>query len=236
MQVTSALLGLLLLSSCVGDDGLPISTTDDLAAPLDAVPPSDLPTASDSSSPPDLLPPNLVEGTLDGVTFQPAAAISTNAPYFTGGPTLGFVYLVDRAQTCQLLGMSPAAQPQNLGAIQIVVGEVLGSMGSPPLAPGTFPIGNGAGNNAIVRFLRTDASCVTVVREEAVQGSVTLTSIANGVYSGSFDVTMPQNDGGSADHLSGRFQAEACAGLASLVLATPPIAGGAASGPSPACL
>jgi hypothetical protein len=220
----------------VGNDGLTISTGDDLAvAPFDAMPPSDLTTTSDSSSPPDLLPANLVDGTLGGVAFQVATAISTNAPYYSGGPTLGFVYLVDQPQTCQLLGMSPAAQPKNLGAIQIVVGEVLGSMGSPPLAPGTFPIGNGAGNNAIVRFLHTDASCVTVVREEAVSGSVTLTSIANGVYSGSFDVTMPLSDGGAADHLTGRFQAQACAGLANLVLATPPIAGTPASG-TPACL
>jgi hypothetical protein len=191
-----------------------------------------------SSSPPDLLPPNVVEGTVGGVAFQPAAAISTNAPYYVGGPTLGFVYLVDQPQTCQLLGMSPAAQPKNLGAIQIVVGEVgPAAMGIPPQAPGTYPIGNnGFGNAAIFRFLRTDSSCMNVVREEAVSGSITLTSITNGVYAGSFDVTMPPADGGAADHLTGRFQAQACAGVASLVLATPPIVGAPVSGTPPACM
>jgi len=63
---------------------------------------------------------------------------------------------------------------------------------------------------AFVAFVTQDATCQEVSAQSATgaTGTVTLTSVNNGAYAGSFDVVMD-----SGDHVTGSFNAANCAGI-----------------------
>src|SRR5215831_8836421 len=85
-----------------------------------------------------------------------------------------------------------------------------GQQASAPTAPGTYPITQSGAKQAGAVYIQTDANCQNVVGSPvtAISGTVTLTSVSNGSYSGNFDLTLDSND-----HISGSFSAANCPGL-----------------------
>jgi len=161
--------------------------------------------------------PAVVNGTFNGTTFHPMTAFSANA--MGSSSSFGFIFISDKANFCQLLSQSTPAQPANAAFLLMLVGVSDGSNTALPTMPGMYPLQNGAGMTGNVttefKFIQTDGSCMTVMAssETAATGNVQLTSVANGVYAGSFDAMMMQS-GGGMDHVTGEFHAQACPGLA----------------------
>jgi hypothetical protein len=166
----------------------------------------------------DLMPPAaVINGTIAGIAFHPTVAFSANV---TGGSSsFGFILLSDKANFCQLLSQTPAAQPASANLMVIIVGNSDGSHTSTPTMTGTYTVATTSMMGNIVpqmNFSQTDTACMSMAStsEGAMTGSIQLTSVANGVYAGSMDVMMQMSGGGSMDHVTGEFHAQPCAGLA----------------------
>jgi len=107
--------------------------------------------------------------------------------------------------------------PKNVAALIISVANFDSKTGSlsAPTAPGTHAIVGqiNTANDAKVAnlsYVHDDATCQAIMAEnaKAVSGSVTFTSIANGVYTGSYDVVLDTND-----RVKGSFSSQTCAAL-----------------------
>jgi hypothetical protein len=114
--------------------------------------------------------------------------------------------------------------PKNSQYFVIVMGTVQNGAVQPPSGPGTYMVQSvgmmSATNIATVTFDSLDATCTSVSAKaaEGVSGTVTLTSVNNGAYSGSFDIML-----NSSDHVTGSFTASACAGLSALISSQKPM-------------
>jgi hypothetical protein len=209
-------LSMLALIGCKTTDSLPGATTLDLAMPTDLMPPADL------------MPlPGVTMGSFGGIAFQPASAIAATGMLGAGG-TLGFVYMTNKALFCQQLSMSPPIQPKNITGLLMFLGVSDGAGNeTAPAATGAYPIVTGgsgtAGNTAQVKFVQTDATCMTnaATGEDAVSGTVNLTSVANTNYAGTFDLMMQHGGAGAMDHVTGEFHATNCPGFAAIFNTNP---------------
>jgi hypothetical protein len=207
---------MLALVGCKNTDSLPGATTLDLAVATDLMPP------------PDLMPlPGVIAGTFGGIAFQPASAMSASGMIGAGG-TLGFVYLTNKALFCQQLSMTPPIQPKNLTGIVMFLGVSDGSGNeTAPTATGPYPIATGGttpvGNTSSLKFIQTDATCMTVTAtsEDAVSGTVNLTSVVGASYGGTFDVMMQHAGAGPMDHVTGEFHSTNCPAFAAIFNTNP---------------
>jgi hypothetical protein len=172
-------------------------------------------------------------GTVRGQTFQPKDAISTNATIQTptGPASVGAIVLTNQSGVCA--DAAANNEPKNSMYFLIFLGVLNPSAGtiSAPTAAGDFSVYARSGlppaNLAVIVSSTTDAACHDIANYDAtgISGTVHLTSLSNGNYTGTFDVNVQQVDSngtpvGTPDRVTGSFNASNCAGLSALISTT----------------
>jgi hypothetical protein len=156
-----------------------------------------------------------VNGTIRGRTFQPADAISAagSIAQRDRSAEVGIIALSSSGGLCGKV--SAGSQPKNTQYLLLFVYDQDTATGqtSAPGAAGTYRVsgtGQPLAKQAIAVYLQTDASCNEVADAGAssAAGTVTLSSVSNGNYEGTFDLTLD-----SGDHITGSFSASNCPGL-----------------------
>jgi hypothetical protein len=118
----------------------------------------------------------------------------------------GVILLSSSTGMCSALSAGqqrPAAQ-----LMLIALQDVDAGAASPPQGPGHYVIGATSSRTASLSYLVTDGNCQAAAQSNAVSGTVDLTSVSAGVYSGSFQATL---DSGQA--VSGSFSPTNCGEL-----------------------
>ena len=177
-------------------------------------------------------------GTVRGQSLSPKEVLSANAtiPTSAGSASVGAIIMTSQTNTCSNAAASKEAK--NSQYFVIALGELKIDGGNvtiiAPTGPGDFVVYAGgsttpAAKLAIIVSERTGGDCKDDAGQEAVgtAGTVRVTSISNGAYSGTFDITLTKGDGsgnavsgGSTDHVTGSFTAASCASLGALVSTT----------------
>lgn len=157
-----------------------------------------------------------VNGTLNGHAFQAADAVAATAMLPVGGTTTtvsaGMVTIASSPGLCA--AANATTEPKNTQFLLLAFTDINPATGqtSPPAAPGVYVV-SGAGSQVGIAFsYQTDASChlVAGASESATAGTITLTSVSGGSYSGSFDLTMTGSGTAPADHITGSFSSPYC--------------------------
>ena len=148
-----------------------------------------------------------VSGTVGGRTITVVDAISSNYDYtVTNTLHYGVVLLGEPAELCALAGADIPSEAAVLSLTATVLSTSDGNyVGTLPTA-GTYTV-NGQIGNVAFGELNASASC-DVSGVMAQSGTVTLTTAANGVYAGSFDLVFE-----TGDHVTGTFSPAACPAL-----------------------
>jgi hypothetical protein len=162
-----------------------------------------------------------VTGTLNGHAFQAADAIAANVNQGTT-PNAGLIAIASSGGLCA--DVNANKEPKSTQYLFLAATDVdLATMQrSTPTAPGVYTVYFGSGTlpskQASAFYYQTDANCLDVMgsAETAVSGTITLSSVNNGSYSGSFDLIMNGLASPPADHVTGSFNAPNCPGLAVL--------------------
>lgn len=164
-----------------------------------------------------------VTGELPGGGFEPGDQISAAITMTEGGDTLGEARIViaSTSHLCSDASAQPPIDRKGQHWVTISLRDVNGAMKSVPTAPGTYTIypntGSEPAKSASFESGAFDGSCAEDDGASAMGqgGTVTLTSVTGGVFSGTFDVTL--NTGGRA---MGSFAPAACPQLAGLATDT----------------
>ena len=146
-----------------------------------------------------------VSGPIKGKTFAVADAITLARP---DGVEIALTSSAD-----QCVPSAQQVQHPYETALLILLADYDASTGhaTAPVASGTYTINTGSTmlpHGATVEGNILDASCVNNADNAALasSGSVTLSGVANGTFSGTFDVLMD-----SGEHITGSFAAPTCA-------------------------
>lgn len=163
-------------------------------------------------------------GQVPGGGFMTADTISatiTTSDGAGGSSASARIVIASTANLCSDAGASPPIDRKNQRTITLDLRDVSGAMTSAPTAAGTYTIypdtGSEPPKSASLLVVGLDATCQPLDADtaQAQSGTVTLTSVAGGVYSGSFNVVL--NTGGS---ISGSFDPEACTALQTAAAST----------------
>ena len=134
-----------------------------------------------------------------------------------GGTTSSAHIVIGSTQAlCSDAGASPPIDREGEHLVVLDLRDVSGSTIAAPSAPGAYTIYPDTGSeppHSASRAVDTlDTACQPIDSSAAAaqSGTVTLTTVANGAFSGSYDVTL--NNG---NHLTGNFAAQACGALQS---------------------
>jgi len=153
-----------------------------------------------------------VNGTIGGESMSAQDAVSNTLT--SGSTSQGLLLITTALNTCAKL--SANQQPKNTKAIAIGIFQQAGSGGfSAPAAPGTYlvmkanEVSGITGNLALATYEATDANCNQTILIGSSGGTVTLTRVDSGGYSGTFDITFSD-----ASHVMGSFATNNCAALA----------------------
>jgi len=163
--------------------------------------------------------PASVNGAIGGRSMSARDAIS-NVLHFGNDDSAAVILITNAANTCGKVAANQ--RPKNGQAIVVTVGTQSATGAAAPASPGTYPVFSRAasdsisGNVAIVEYAASDASCKTAAAFEGASGTVTLTNVGPGTYSGTFDVTFS----GSGGHVTGSFSSSACAALDGTIAGT----------------
>ena len=155
-----------------------------------------------------------VNGLLNGHAFQAADAIAAYVVVPIGATAAGSgsVTIASNLGLCQ--DANAYIEPKNTQYLLLAFTEVNPTTGqfSPPTAPGVFVVSGTGTQIAIASYTQTDASCHEIpgAPETAVSGTITVSSLNNGSYSGSFDLTLVGGASAPADHVTGSFTAPNC--------------------------
>jgi len=155
---------------------------------------------------------NSVNGTRLGNSMQAADATSANGTIAqsTTPPSnlnAGIIGISSVGAICSKVTAGQA--PKSSQFLLLVVVDFNGAQSSAPTAPGTYTVSPTATKRAGAQYIQLDANCQnTVGNVFATSGTVTLTSVNNGSYAGTFDLTL-----NSGDHITGSFSASNCIGL-----------------------
>jgi hypothetical protein len=128
------------------------------------------------------------------------------------------IVLGSTSNLCSDASASPPIDRKGQHFIAIELRDVAGAMKTAPTAPGVYTIypdtGSEPAKSASFTIGVFDGTCQLVDDESASgqSGTVTLTSVAAGVYAGRYDVTL--NTGA---HVTGSFAPTACPQLANAV-------------------
>jgi hypothetical protein len=168
-----------------------------------------------------------INGNINGHAFQAADAIAANVMVpiqnTTTTASSGLVAIASNSGLCA--DVNANKEPKSTQYLLLAFTDVNPTTGqtSTPTAPGVYVVSSGTGlpppKVAIAFYNQTDASCRDVpgAFETAVSGTITLSSVNNGSYSGSFDLAMGGGATGPADHITGSFNAPNCPGVAIII-------------------
>ena len=178
-------------------------------------------------------------GTVRGQSFSPKETLSADATINTsaGSASVGAIILTDQTSTCSHAGANSESKNSKYFVIALGELQVTGSSVAivKPTGPGNFGVyatssgGLPPSKLAIVVSETSGADCKDTASLEAVGtgGTVRVTSISNGAYSGDFNITLTEGNGngdpksgGATDTVSGTFTAAACPSLGALVATT----------------
>jgi hypothetical protein len=174
-------------------------------------------------------------GTVRSQTFAPKEAISTQATITTssGQAQVAAIIFDNKGGVCTL-----AASNKEPGSSQYLV-LALGNLNidssgnvtiTAPTAAGDYSVWSQASGTvpaahlALVFAQTTDAQCKDVASGDAggINGTVHLTGVNSGAYTGTFDINTAQQDAsgnavGTPEHATGSFSSTACASLGAYV-------------------
>jgi hypothetical protein len=157
-----------------------------------------------------------VTGPLNGQAFAAADANSATAivPIQGTSANSGLVTIVSASGLCQ--DANANLEPKSTKYLFLVFTDfdLATTQTSPPTAPGVYSIftGTQVPKPALAVYAQSDANCRAVpgAAENATDGTITLTSVNGGSYSGTFDLTMAGSGAAPADHITGQFTAPYC--------------------------
>lgn len=172
-----------------------------------------------------------VTGTLKGKPLNNPEAISSVANLQTSGGSAGVAAIIISNQPALCADVGANKEPKSSQYLVIALANVDTSTGTFTAATtaGDYTVYGGSGapaaRLAVVVGSQTDDQCKNQANfdEQGLSGVVHLTGVNNGAYKGTFDVTLTSTDGnghatGTPDHLTGSFDATACAGLGTLLV------------------
>jgi len=143
-------------------------------------------------------PPGAVNGNIRNKPFVVADSIAMESK------PLVEIALASSAGACGATTQHPGET-----ALILMLSDYASGAHTAPTAPGVYPVTDdqNAPKSAVAEGNILDGSCVNVADNDAVAigGSVTLTYVENGSYTGVFDLTFD-----SGDHVTGSFDAAAC--------------------------
>ena len=173
-------------------------------------------------------PATSINGSIHGQSVQGRSATSSAVTINTNGKSTNFAAILISTDDNLCSELSSGRQPKNLQATGLWLFDSNTSSGSlslsAPVAAGDYQVFIGSGTppskGAMIGYSQTDASCnrQPALGAIASSGVVHLTGVNNGVYSGSFDITVAETDSTGAatsttDHWTGSFQPSPCPGL-----------------------
>jgi len=153
-----------------------------------------------------------VNGTLNGQAFHAADAVATNATVLIEEVPVNLGLLTIASSSALCANANANEEPKNTQYLLLAFADVNPTTGqfSPPTAPGVYVVGEPSAHGANAYYTQTDASCheISGAPERGISGTITLSSVNNGSYSGSFDLRMGVST--SPDHITGSFNAPNC--------------------------
>ena len=153
-----------------------------------------------------------VDGTLNGHAFHAADAVATNATVLIEDLPVNLGLLTIASSSALCANANANREAKNTQYLLMAFGDVNPTTAqiSPPTAPGVYVVGQPSTLGASAYYTQTDASCheISGAPERGGSGTITLSSVNNGSYSGSFDLRM--GGGSSPDHITGSFSAPNC--------------------------
>ena len=133
----------------------------------------------------------------------------------------GLIVMSSTSSVCGDAGATPPVERKSSRTVTITLLDVTGGNTAAPTAPGTYTIYSNSGSQppkeALFDVVGLDATCQQVDADAAQgqSGSVTLTSVSGGVFTGSYDVVL-----NTGDHVTGSFAPTACPALQQVTAAT----------------
>jgi hypothetical protein len=142
---------------------------------------------------------NSPNGTVGGAPVTVAESMGLVGTLNEAGIPVAYAaaVLTNLSGTCSVFQRK--GNPASATAITVTVASY------PSVKPGTYPLGNSGGTDAVVTYNADNAACATTVNEKATSGTVTLTQVDSMTVAGSFDATFA-----SGDHVHGSFDAAVC--------------------------
>ncbi|MEO8798190.1 MAG: hypothetical protein ABI551_09915 [Polyangiaceae bacterium] len=179
-----------------------------------------------------------ISGTVQGKSL---AAFTTALADVDSSPTQGALTItISDLDTCDDATAGPRKSSSALTLALTVrtdmdAGDGTTTTFAAPTQPGTFTADGSGANGAYVEYTPLDAACLVTQNgvEKWRTGTVTVTSLTNGVLSGSFDVAAGDISSGG-DHLTGTFTTAKCPGSGELY-AGEPAPGDSAPAPAGTC-
>jgi hypothetical protein len=128
------------------------------------------------------------------------------------------IAMSDRSAFCDVVTRS--VEPRSSHYFTIGVVDVVGTTFTPAAGPGTYTVvdpntSDPPPKSAFASFVTVDATCTDPNGPDGMSGTVVLTKVNGGEYSGTFDIVF---QGG--DHVSGSFDSASCAALTQWGLGT----------------
>jgi hypothetical protein len=159
-----------------------------------------------------------VTGTLNGQAFAPTDANSGTVmvpiQVTSTSANSGLVTIASASGLCQDANANLEPKSTKYLFLAFTDLDLTTTQTSPPTAPGVYSIftGTPVSKLALAVYAQSDANCRAVpgAAENATAGTITLTAINGGSYSGTFDLTMAGSGAAPADHITGQFSAPLC--------------------------
>jgi hypothetical protein len=158
-----------------------------------------------------------VTGTLNGLAFAAADANSATVvvpiPGTSTSANSGLVTIASASGLCQ--DANANLEPKSTKYLFLAfTDQDLTTQTSPPTAPGVYSIFTGTQTSklALAVYAQSDLNCRALpgAAENATDGTITLTAVNGGSYSGTFVLTMTGLGAAPADHITGQFSAPFC--------------------------
>ena len=169
-------------------------------------------------------PANSVNGTIHGQSVQTQNGVSAAVAINSSGVQTNFAMIILSNDGNLCSDLAANKEPKNSQGVELLVSDwnSTNHTSSVPVAAGDYQVTDGTGappaKNAVVFYGQSDASCKSALGATGMSGVVHITSVNNGVFSGSFDIVVAETDANGAttsttDHWTGTFNPSLCASL-----------------------
>jgi hypothetical protein len=155
--------------------------------------------------------PGTVTGSVHGSPLPVNDAVS--GIYENNGNSVVIVVLTTETTACADFGADESAK--NATSLVVAISQVNGLKATAPTAPGTFTVYNPsvilvppASDVATLSWYTSDSNCKSTLAASGASGTVSITAVNNGAYTGTGDVTFD-----SGDHVTFTFDGASCAAI-----------------------